>query len=148
VVGLPTKTAFHIVLLTHRAKLLDCRAGMVVVPCSDGQRGILRNHCPLLTGLSQGIMQVRGIPDRPDVFYLLEGGFARFSENNLTVLAYDAFTFEGLAPDKIQDMISNARSAVISQQLIKTEVQRVEMARNRLIIRMAEIASLAAPAVS
>lgn len=121
---------------------------MVVVPCSDGQRGILRNHCPLLTGLSQGIMQVRGIPDRPDVFYLLEGGFARFSENNLTVLAYDAFTFEGLAPDKIQDMISNARSAVISQQLIKTEVQRVEMARNRLIIRMAEIASLAAPAVS
>jgi ATP synthase F1 epsilon subunit len=148
VVGLSTKTAFHVVLLTPRARLLDCRAGVVVIPCSDGERGILRNHCPLLTGLSQGIMQVRGIHDRPDVFYVLEGGFARFSENNLTVLAYDAITFDGLASDKVQEMISRAKSAVLSQELIKSQAQRVDMARNRLIVRMAEIASLVAPAVS
>lgn len=93
-------------------------------------------------------MQVRGIHDRPDVFYVLEGGFARFSENNLTVLAYDAITFDGLASDKVQEMISRAKSAVLSQELIKSQAQRVDMARNRLIVRMAEIASLVAPAVS
>jgi F0F1-type ATP synthase epsilon subunit len=93
-------------------------------------------------------MQVRGIPGRQDAFYVLEGGFARFSENNLTVLAYDATTFEGLAPDKVQDMISRAQSAVLSQPLLKTEAQRVETTRNRLIVRMAEMASRAAPAVS
>lgn len=147
-VGLPTKTAFHVVLLTPRARLLDCRAGVVVIPCSDGERGILRNHCPLLTGLSQGIMQVRGIHDRPDAFFVLEGGFARFSENNLTVLAYDAITFEGLAFDKVQDMISRAKNAVLVPGLIKSETQRVEMTRNRLIVRMAEMASLVTPAAS
>jgi F-type H+-transporting ATPase subunit epsilon len=148
VVGLATKTAFRIILLTPRARLLDCRAGGVVIPCSDGQRGILRNHCPLLTGLSQGIMHVRDIPDRADAFYVLEGGFARFSENHLTVLAYDAITFDGLTPEKIKDMISRAQNAVLSQELIKSQAQRVDMARNRLIVRMAEMATLITPTVS
>lgn len=93
-------------------------------------------------------MQVRCIHDRPDAFFVLEGGFARFSENNLTVLAYDAVTFDGLAPDKVQDMISRSKNAVLSQEIIKSEVQRVAMVRNRLIIRMAEMASLVTPAVS
>jgi F0F1-type ATP synthase epsilon subunit len=93
-------------------------------------------------------MHVRDIPERPDVFYVLEGGFARFSENHLTVLAYDAITFEGLAPDKVQDMISRAQSAILSQELIKSQAQRVDMARNRLIVRMAEMASLITPATA
>jgi F-type H+-transporting ATPase subunit epsilon len=148
VVGIATKTAFHIILLTPRSKLLDCRVGGVVIPCSDGQRGILRNHCPLLTGLTQGIMHVKDIPDRPDAFYVIEGGFARFSENHLTVLAYDAVTFEGLSSEKIQDMISKAKNAVSSQEFIKTPAQRADMARNRLIVRMAEMASLVTPSAS
>jgi F0F1-type ATP synthase epsilon subunit len=93
-------------------------------------------------------MHVRDIPDRPDAFYVLEGGFARFSENHLTILAYDAITFEGLSPDKVQEMISRAKSAILSQESIKTQAQRVDMARNRLIVRMAEMAALVTPAVS
>lgn len=141
-VGIATKTTFRVVLLTPRAKVLDCRAGAVVIPCSDGLRGILRNHCPLLTGLSQGIMQVEDIPDRPDAFYVLEGGFARFSENHLTVLAYDVITFEGLAPEKAEQMISHAKSVVVGREYIKTQLQRVDMTRSRLIVRMAEMTSL------
>lgn len=144
-VGLVTKTAFRVVLLTPRSKLLNCRAGAVVIPCTDGLRGILRNHCPFLTGLSQGIMQVRGIADRPDAFYILEGGFARFSENHLTVLAYDVVTFEGLDPEKVKQMVSHAKSVVVGQEYIKTQLQRTDMARSRLIVRMAEMASLLTP---
>ena len=141
-VGISTRTLFHVTLLTPRAKLLDCRAGGVVIPCSDGQMGILRNHCPLLTGLAQGIMQVLGIPDRLNAFYVIDGGFARFSENNLLVMAYDVITFEGLAPEKVQDMISQAKAAVVSAEYIKTQFQRVDKSRNQLIVRMAEMASL------
>jgi F0F1-type ATP synthase epsilon subunit len=118
---------------------------VVIVPCSDGQRGILRNHCSLLTGLTQGILQVKSIPDRPDALYVIEGGFARFSENNLTILAYDAVSFEGMAPDKVQDMISRARTAILSPDAGKTPAGRAQLARNRLIIRMAEMASLVTP---
>jgi F0F1-type ATP synthase epsilon subunit len=145
VVEVATKTAFRVVLLTPRSKLLDCRAGAAVIPCSDGMRGILRNHCPLLTGLSQGIMQVQGITDHPDAFYILEGGFARFSENHLTVLAYDVITFEGLDPKKVEQMISHAKSVVVGQEDIKTQLQRTDVIRSRLIVRMAEKASLLTP---
>jgi F0F1-type ATP synthase epsilon subunit len=144
-VGLATKTAFRVVLLTPRSKLLDCRAGVAVIPCTDGLRGILRNHCPFLTGLSQGIMQVRGIADRPDAFYILEGGFARFSENHLTVLAYDVVTFEGLNPEKVKQMVSHAKSVVVGQEYIKTQLQRTDVTRSRLVVRMAEMASLLTP---
>jgi F-type H+-transporting ATPase subunit epsilon len=145
VVGLVTKTAFHVVLLTPRAKLLDCRAGSVVIPGSDGLWGVLRNHCPFLSGLSRGIMQVRGIADRPDAFYILEGGFVRFSENQLTVLAYEVVTFEGLDSEKVKQMVSHAKSVVVGQEYIKTQLQRTDVARSRLVVRMAEMASLLTP---
>ncbi len=138
-VGLVTKPTFRVVILTPRAKLLDCRAGSVIIPCSDGERGILRNHCPLLTGLNLGIMQVQGIPDRDSAYYVLEGGFARFSENHLTVLAYDAVTFENLDADKIKQVISEAQGVVAGQEYIKTQLQKVNMNRSRLILRMAEL---------
>jgi F0F1-type ATP synthase epsilon subunit len=144
-VGIATKTMFRVVLLTPRAKVLDCRAADVVIPCTDGLREILRSHCPLLTGLSQGIMQVRGIADRPDAFYILERGFARFSENHLTVLAYDVLTFEGLDPEKVKQMVSHAKSVAAGQEYITTQLQRLEKNRNRYIVRMAEMASLLTP---
>ncbi|MEN6307744.1 MAG: ATP synthase F1 subunit epsilon [Anaerohalosphaeraceae bacterium] len=145
-VGLVTKPTFRVVLLTPRAKLQDCRAGSVIIPCSDGERGILRNHCPLLTGLNLGIMQVQGIPDRDSAYYVIEGGFARFSENHLTVLAYDAVTFENLDADKIKQVISQAQGVVAGQEYIKTQLQKVNMARSRLILRMAELAGQLQPA--
>ncbi|HML75303.1 MAG TPA: ATP synthase F1 subunit epsilon [Anaerohalosphaeraceae bacterium] len=144
-VGLVTKPTFRVVLLTPRAKLLDCRAGSVIIPCSDGQRGILRNHCPLLTGLELGIMEVQGIPDRQSAYFVVEGGFARFSENNLTVLAYDAVTFENLDDDKIKQIISQAQGVVAGQEYIKTQLQKVNMARSRLILRMAQLAGKLEP---
>ncbi|MBN2511922.1 MAG: ATP synthase F1 subunit epsilon [Sedimentisphaerales bacterium] len=139
-VGLVTKPTFRVVILTPRAKLLDCRASSVIIPCSDGQRGILRNHCPLLTGLDLGIMEVQGIPDRDSAYFVIEGGFARFSENHLTVLAYDAVTFENLDVEKIKQVISQAQGVVAGQEYIKTQLQKVNMARSRLVLRMAQLA--------
>lgn len=144
-VGLVTKPTFRVVLLTPRAKLLDCRASSVIVPCNDGERGILRNHCPLLTGLNLGIMQVQGIPDRDSALFVLEGGFARFSENHLTVLAYDAVTFENLDADKVRQVISQAQNVIAGQEYIKTQLQKVNMTRSRLIVRMAEMAGQLQP---
>jgi ATP synthase F1 epsilon subunit len=137
VVGIVTKPVLHVVLLTPKAKLLDCRAVSVILPCSDGERGILRNHCPMLTGVGKGIMQVHEISDHPDAYFVLEGGFARFSENNLTVLAYDAITFNEVNPDKVKQIISHAQEVIASQEY--TPSGQSEKARSRLILRMAEL---------
>jgi ATP synthase F1 epsilon subunit len=139
VVGIVTKPVLRVVLLTPKAKLVDCRAVSVIIPCSDGERGILRNHCPMLTGLNRGIMQIHEIPDRPDMYFVLEGGFARFSENNLTVLAYDAITFNDVNPEKVKEMISHAQGVITGQGYSQASMGQPEITRNRLILRMAEM---------
>jgi F0F1-type ATP synthase epsilon subunit len=107
----------------------------------------LRNHCPILSNLSLGIMQVQGIsdrPDRPKAWYLLDGGFACFSQNHLNVLTYEAITFEGLDTEKVNQMISHAQNALADQDSAKAALSRKEITRNHMIVRMAEMASLLA----
>lgn len=136
------KGLFRVILLTPRAKLLDCRAGSLIIPAHDGQRGILRNHCPMLAKLSLGILQVREMPDRQDLFYILEGGFIRVTENHITILAYDVITFEGMTEEEIRDMVSDARSIVVGQEYIRTQRKKVDVEHARLIVRMADLAGV------
>ena len=140
-VGL-TRGIFRTILLTPKAKLLDCRAGSLILPAHDGQRGILRNHCPMLAKLSLGVLQVRDITNRPDAFYILEGGFVRVTENHVTILAYDAITFEGMDPEEIRHMISDAQSVIVGKEYIRTQRKEVDMERARLIVRMAHLAGV------
>lgn len=137
-----THGLFRVILLTPRAQLLDCRAGSVVVPAHDGQRGILRNHCPMLAKLTLGILEVRQILDRPDAFYILEGGFVRVTENHVTILAYEAMSFEGMTSEQCQQILSEAQAVVVGQEYIRTQRGQVDVQRSRLIVRMAQLAGL------
>jgi len=136
---------FRVVLLTPKAKLLDCRCGSVVLPAHDGQLGVLRNHCPLLSKVGFGIMQVREIPDRPDAFFVINGGFARVSENHVTVLAYDVITFEGKTDETVEAMVSHAHSVVAGQEYIRTQQEAIDMKKAKFIVHMAELASVKLP---
>ena len=140
-VGL-SRGIFRTILLTPKAKLLDCRAGSLILPAHDGQRGILRNHCPMLCKLSLGVLQVREIVNRPDAFYILEGGFARVTENHVTILAYEAVTFEGMEQEQIQRMVSDAQSVIVGEEYIRRQRQEVDVTRARLIVRMARLAGV------
>lgn len=136
---------FRVVLLTPRAKLLDVRAGSVIVPAHDGQMGILRNHCPTLSELGLGIMQVHEIVDHPDAYYGIDGGFVRVSENHVTVLAYDVVTFEGKDPKTVESMVSHAQSVVAGQEYIRTQQEAIDLKKAKLIVRMAELAAVGTP---
>jgi F-type H+-transporting ATPase subunit epsilon len=136
---------FRIVLLTPKAKLLEVRAGSLVLPAFDGQLGILRNHSPLLSELGFGIMQVREIADRPDAFFIINGGFVRVSENHVTVLAYEVTTFEDKAPDQIEAMVSHAHSVVAGQAYIRTQQDAIDQKLAKAIVHMAELTSIQSP---
>lgn len=140
-VGL-THGRFRIVLLTPKAKLLECRCESVVLPVHDGQMGIMRNHCPMLSELGFGIMQVRQIPDRPDAFFIINGGFVRVSENHVTVLAYDVTTFEGMDAEAVDHLVSHAQSVVTGQAYIRSQQDVIDHQKAKYIIHMAELASI------
>lgn len=131
--------------MTPKAKLLECRAGSLVLPAHDGQMGIMRNHCPLLSELGFGIMQVHDITDRQDAFFILEGGFVRVSENHVTVLAYDVTTFEGMAPKDAEQLVLRAHSAVAGQEYIRSQQEAIDQRKAKFIVQMAAMASVEMP---
>jgi len=140
-VGISTGT-FRVVLLTPGAKLLDCKAGSVVLPGHDGLMGILRNHAPMLCKLGFGMMEVKEILGREDAFFIIDGGFARVSENYLTVLAYDVTTFEGMERGEAEQMVSEARSIIVGKAYIRAHMEEVDVEKAALLVKMGRLSSI------
>ena len=90
-------------------------------------------------------MQVREIADRPDAFYLVEGGFVRISENHVTVLAYAVITFDGKSTEEIDVMVSHAHGVIAGQAYIRSQQESISRRKAEFITRMAELASVQSP---
>jgi ATP synthase F1 epsilon subunit len=132
---------FRFVLMTPQGTLIDCRTGSLIFPAHDGMQGVLRNHAPLLCKIGLGILQVRDIHDREDAFFLVNSGFARISENNITVLSHDVTTFEGLDKEQAEEMLSEAKSHVAGGAYFTAQTgQKVDLQKAKFIVKMAEMA--------
>ena len=133
---------FKCILLTPSAKLLECRTTSIILPAHDGHRGVLRNHAPMLCKLDRGILQVRNIKGRGDAFFLIEGGFARVSLNNITILTHEAITFDEMDKEEAEQMISDAKSVVVGKAYIKTQIGEVDAQKSALIVKLAELSKV------
>jgi F-type H+-transporting ATPase subunit epsilon len=132
---------FRFVLRTPQGTLIDCRSGSLIFPGHDGQQGVLRNHAPMLCKMGLGIIQVKDIHDRDDAFFLVNSGFARVSENFITVLSHDVTTFEGLGDEEAEEMLSKAKSHVAGGAYFSTQTgEAVDLQKAKLIVKMSEMA--------
>ena len=137
---------FRFVLQTPSAQLLDCRAGFINVPAHDGQMGILRNHMPILCKLGLGILQVKDIvyeKGRPgkDKFFLVDGGFAKVSENNVTILAYSVESFEGMEMSDVEAIISNSKKLLAGDKYAQ-QAKKHDIEKASVFIQLAKTAGL------
>lgn len=132
---------FRCILLTPSGKVFDARVGALVLPAHDGLLGILRNHAPMLCELGTGIMEVKNIARAGDAFYLIEGGFARISENFVTVLAYEVTTFEGMDSKEAEHLLSRARSVVVGGAYVR-QAEDMDTERAALLVKMGRLSSV------
>ena len=134
---------FRFVLQTPRGTLIDCRAGSLIFPAHDGHQGVLRDHAPMLCRLGLGIIQIKEMPDRPDAFFLVNGGFTRISDNFMKVLSLDVTTFEGLNDQQAKDMLSDAKSKVAGAAYFSTQSgEAIDSLKAKLVVKMAEMAKI------
>lgn len=140
-------SVFKCKLITRNRILLDCMAHSVIVPAIDGQLGIMRGHCPIVSELSLGIMIAKnlisndGLP-MEDKHFLVDGGFVQVAENTATVLAYDVTGFDGIAMEDVDKMIERAEK-VLSADAYATQIRSHEVKKADLIIQMARRAKYA-----
>jgi F-type H+-transporting ATPase subunit epsilon len=94
-------------LITPDHRVLDTPATAVVIPAHDGEVGILRSRSPLLHKLGIGICRIttsEGVKR-----YYVDGGFARVSDNQVTILTEHALSPEEVNLTDAQQKLAQAR---------------------------------------
>ena len=96
---------FTIEIITPDKIILKSEATEVTIPSFEGQRGILRDHIPLITFLRPGIIIVQNQEEKK---YFIEEGTVDFSDNNLLILTSTAKDLKNMEKNSINDLIDQA----------------------------------------
>ena len=132
--------------MTRSRTLMDCRVSMLIVPAFDGQLGLLRNHCPVITQLGLGILYARGVMTHdyepmPDSFFLIDDGIVRMSDNAAVLLAYDVTGLEGVAMDKVDEMVEQA-DKLLAGDAFTVQARQHMIKKASLIRHLADLAAI------
>ena len=126
---------FKCVVITPKAKVLDCKTCSVVLPAHDGQVGILRNHMPMLVELGLGLMEVREAPHEDcatgkKTLLLVDGGFARVNNNVVTILAYDVAMRADIKAEQIEKLKIKSQGGQATGELTRKEQLTLQLAEH------------------
>lgn len=83
---------FNVKVVTPTKVVVEQEADFLLVRTSEGDMGILANHFPLVAELADGQMKIR--KDKREKFFRIEGGFIEISNNQVTILANQAYPQE------------------------------------------------------
>ena len=103
--------AFHFELVSPERLLFAGDVEAVVVPGSEGQFTVLKDHAPLMTTLKPGVVEVDETGARKQRLFV-RGGFADVNASGLTILAEQAIPLEELDVAALDREIKNAEEDV------------------------------------
>nr|YP_009731583.1 ATP synthase CF1 epsilon subunit [Allium kingdonii]QHQ72423.1 ATP synthase CF1 epsilon subunit [Allium kingdonii] len=78
----------NLCVLTPNRMILDSEVKEIILSTNSGQIGVLPNHAPIATAVDIGLLRIR-LNDQWLTVALM-GGFARISNNEITILGNDA----------------------------------------------------------
>ena len=103
--------AFHFELVSPERLLFAGDVEAVVVPGSEGQFTVLKDHAPLMTTLKPGVIEVDETGARKHRLFV-RGGFADVNAAGLTILAEQAIPLDELNVATLDREIKNAEEDV------------------------------------
>ena len=103
--------AFHFELVSPEQILFSGDVESVVVPGSEGQMTILKDHAPVMTMLQPGVVEVEESAAKRQRLFV-RGGFADVAPTGLTILAELALPIEQLDAAAIARELKNAEEDV------------------------------------
>lgn len=103
--------AFHFELVAPEKLVFSGEVAAVVVPGSEGEFTVLKDHAPLMSTTKPGIVEIEESAARKLRFFV-RGGFADVGPAGLTILAEHAIPLEELDAAKIAADIKDAEEDV------------------------------------
>ncbi|WP_417672295.1 F0F1 ATP synthase subunit epsilon [Roseibium sp.] len=102
---------FQFELVSPERQLLSEQVLEVIIPGTEGEFGVLKNHSPFMSTIKPGILKVRKDGGTMDE-YFVRGGFADVAPSGLTVLAEQAVPVAEISADDLAEQIKNAEEDV------------------------------------
>lgn len=82
----------------------------VVIPASDGQMTVMKNHAPTMTTVKPGLVVAKRADGGEETIFV-DGGFADINDNGLSLLAEVAMLTSELDSDVLAARLTSAREA-------------------------------------
>nr|YP_010461327.1 ATP synthase CF1 epsilon subunit [Allium wallichii]UUF92322.1 ATP synthase CF1 epsilon subunit [Allium wallichii]UUL71747.1 ATP synthase CF1 epsilon subunit [Allium wallichii] len=104
----------NLCVLTPNRMILDSEVKEIMLSTNSGQIGVLPNHAPIATAVDIGLLRIR-LNDQWLTVALM-GGFARISNNEITILGNDAEMSTDIDPQEAQQALEIAEASLSRAQ--------------------------------
>nr|YP_010724875.1 CF1 subunit epsilon [Watsonia pillansii]WDW32088.1 CF1 subunit epsilon [Watsonia pillansii] len=98
----------NLCVLTPNRIIWDSEVKEIILSTNSGQIGVLPNHAPIATAVDIGLLRIR-LNDQWLTVALM-GGFARISNNEITILGNDAEINTDIDPQEAQQALEIAKA--------------------------------------
>ena len=133
---------FHLQLVTLTGAKFDEDVYEVILPTLDGEIGILRNHMPLISVATAGVVAIkrnRTDTDSQRELFAISGGVIEVEHNQLKVIVDEADHADSIneaeaeaAHERAKEMVAEAKDQVSlehAQQIVDRSVARLEVSK-------------------
>lgn len=114
---------FRCTIVTPTGSLLDEPVTYASIPAWDGQMGVMTGGSPVLAKLGAGSLRL-DFPEGGSRWFLLDGGFAQFRRDELTLLSDAALPAEVLSQKEAEAELAEANARVTQHGADQQAVQR------------------------
>nr|YP_009692165.1 ATP synthase CF1 epsilon subunit [Allium tuberosum]YP_010575402.1 ATP synthase CF1 epsilon subunit [Allium condensatum]YP_010630541.1 CF1 subunit epsilon [Allium taquetii]YP_010985157.1 ATP synthase CF1 epsilon subunit [Allium ramosum]QAX27740.1 ATP synthase CF1 epsilon subunit [Allium ramosum]QEG98771.1 ATP synthase CF1 epsilon subunit [Allium tuberosum]QHQ73385.1 AtpE [Allium tuberosum]QKJ81389.1 ATP synthase CF1 epsilon subunit [Allium tuberosum]UZM10916.1 ATP synthase CF1 epsilon sub len=98
----------NLCVLTPNRMILDSEVKEIILSTNSGQIGVLPNHAPIATAVDIGLLRI--CLNDQWLTVALMGGFARISNNEITILGNDAEMSTDIDPQEAQQALEIAEA--------------------------------------
>lgn len=128
------ESQFQCRVVTPEEEVFNGDVQSLVLPGDDGKFGVLVNHTPYIANLVIG--EIKVVRDDSTRFMACSGGFAKISNNLVTVLAETAEHAEEIEVQRAREAYRRARERLREGDLSETDLQRTRDALRRAETRL------------
>lgn len=114
---------FKCSIVTPTEAVLDDEVTYASIPAWDGQLGFISGRSPVLTKLGIGALRLE-FTEGGERWYMIDGGFAEFHDDVLSILSDDAIPAESLVLREAEAELAEAQARVVQSTEDREKVER------------------------
>ncbi len=119
-------TPLHIELVAADRTVWSGQAAMVIARTTEGDVGVLRDHAPLLSLLTEAVVEIQVHDTNDVVVAAIDGGFLSVANNRVSILSEHIELGEEIHVDEAKAELEAARSLIGANNEAEQRVRRAE----------------------